>query len=158
MDQLIINRSYAHYLFGTKNQKLLITPPLQKRLWSYMGGVCKRMGVPVHAIGGGEDHVHMLLTLAPHMSVSMTMKNVKSISSKWMNDTFHPDSRSFRWQRGYLAHSISHSELKKYKIYIRNQDKVHQKTTFDTEYERLKNVIRDALHEHKSAFSLPESA
>lgn len=138
----MVYRAYAHYLFGTKQHKPLIRPHMQKRLWSYMGGICNRMGVKAFAINGDEEHVHMLLSVAPHMSAAMTMQNVKSISSKWMNDTFYPENRRFRWQPGYLVHSIDNHDLPKYSSFIQNQKKVHQATSFESEYERLKEKIR----------------
>lgn len=146
----IVYRAYAHYLFGTKQHKPLILPHMQKRLWNYMGGICKKMGVKAYAINGDEDHAHMLLALAPHMSVAMTMQNVKSISSKWMNDTFYPENRRFRWQAGYLVHSISHRDLPKYCSFIQNQKRVHLTTPFETEYDRLKEKIRKSVIEPDS--------
>lgn len=149
----IIHRSYVHFLFGTRENKPFILQPMQKRLWSYMGGICRRMKIDVHEIGGEENHAHLLLSLSPHLSVSMTMQNVKSISSRWMNDTFYPEKRIFRWQSGYLAHPIHQSEVSLYKAYIRNQRELHQKTPFETEYDRLKSVIRESNHELETRFT-----
>ena len=111
------------------------------------------MKIDVHEIGGEENHAHLLLSLSPHLSVSMTMQNVKSISSRWMNDTFYPEKRIFRWQSGYLAHAIHQSEVSLYKAYILNQKELHQKTPFETEYDRLKNVIRESNHELEARFT-----
>ncbi|MDX1591465.1 MAG: IS200/IS605 family transposase [Balneolaceae bacterium] len=131
-----------HFLFGTRDSKPLIEQPMQNRLWSYMGGICRQMKIEVHEIGGVSNHAHLLLSLPPHISVSTAMQNVKSISSRWMNKTFYTRERNFRWQTGYLAHTIHASEIALYKSYIRNQHQLHQKTPFEAEFKRLEEVIR----------------
>lgn len=124
---------YIHFIFGTKKSKNLIRPHIEKRLWSYIGAVSRRMGIKPIAIGGTADHLHLLLSIPPNLSVSYIMQKLKSISSKWMNDTFYPQFRDFRWQTGYSAFSISHSQKEKVEKYIRNQKKRHQKISFEDE-------------------------
>jgi REP element-mobilizing transposase RayT len=140
----INQRQAIHFLFGTRGNKPLIRESMQKRLWSYMGGICRQMKIEVHEIGGDDNHAHLLLSLPPHISPGVIMQNVKSISSRWMNSTFYPGKRVFRWQSGYLAHSVPPSELALYRSYIRNQKKLHQKTPFEAEFERLEKVIKDS--------------
>jgi putative transposase len=60
--------SYMHCVFSTKGRLALITPEIQPRLWSYIGGIARKNGMKAIAIGGIEDHVHALLTLPATIS------------------------------------------------------------------------------------------
>ncbi len=49
-----------HLVFSTKNRLPMITRDWRSNLYSYLGGIVKGInGVPL-AIGGIEDHVHLL--------------------------------------------------------------------------------------------------
>ncbi len=50
-----------HCVFGTKERQRLITPHLERRLWPYLGGIARENEMKALAIGGVEDHVHLLL-------------------------------------------------------------------------------------------------
>jgi len=122
-----------HFIFSTKNRENLIRPHIEKRLWSYIGAVSRRMGIKPLAIGGTSDHLHLLLSVPANLSVSFIMQKLKSISSKWMNDTFYPQFRNFRWQQGYAAFSVGYSQMEKVEKYVRNQKKRHHNLSFDDE-------------------------
>ncbi len=64
-----------HYVFSTKNREKLITAPLQKRLWSYMGGIARENNMKALAIGGIEDHVHLLISLSVTISISKAIQS-----------------------------------------------------------------------------------
>jgi len=127
------SRIYIHFIFGTKNSQKLIKPENEKRLWSYIGAIGKRMGVNPIAIGGHQDHLHLLLSVPQNLSVSFIMQKLKGRSSKWMNDTFYPQQRKFRWQPGYTAFSVGHSQKQRVVDYIRNQNQRHKTISFQEE-------------------------
>src|SRR6056297_1253358 len=122
-----------HFIFSTKNRENLIRPHIEKGLWSYIGAVSRSMGIKPIAIGGTSDHLHLLLSVPANLSVSFIMQKLKSISSKWMNDTFYPQFRNFRWQQGYAAFSVGYSQMEKVEKYVRNQKKRHHNLSFDDE-------------------------
>jgi REP element-mobilizing transposase RayT len=53
----------VHVIFSTKGRQAWITPDYQHRLWTYIIGIGKNKGVPVLAVGGMEDHTHILIAL-----------------------------------------------------------------------------------------------
>ena len=85
-----------HYVFSTKDRRKIITPDLQERLWPYLGGIARENGMKALAIGGVEDHVHLLLSLPATLSVAKAIQLIKGGSSKWIHETF-PTKRSFAW-------------------------------------------------------------
>src|SRR6476659_392494 len=93
---------YMHCVFGTKGHERMITPPLQERLWPYMGGIARENEMSALVVNGVSDHVHVLLALPSTMAIAKAVQLLKGGSSKWIHDTF-PEHRSFAWQEGYGA-------------------------------------------------------
>ena len=72
------------------------------------------------AIGGVEDHVHILASLRPKMAPADTIAKIKATSSKWVHEEW-PQRRHFAWQSGYRVFSVSQSNLEDVKRYIECQ-------------------------------------
>ena len=98
-----------------------------------MTGISRRMSADVIAIGGMEDHVHMLVTLPADLDVAKAINTVKVNSSRWMKGTVP----SFAWQKGYGAFSVSASNIDRVKKYIENQEKHHARRSFEDEFVTL---------------------
>ena len=96
-----------------------------------MGGIARTNGMKALAIGGMEDHVHLLLSLHPMMPVGKAMQLIKAGSSKWFNE--HTKRGSFSWQEKYGAFSIGISQVSATIRYINNQEKHHRKRDFAEE-------------------------
>ena len=122
-----------HCVFGTKNRQKFIAPDLQGRLWAYMGGIAKQNQMATLAVGGTDDHAHLLMSLPSTVPVAKAVQLIKGGSSKWMNDTFAPEQR-FEWQEGYASFSVSVSLLKKTVRYISEQLEHHKTQTFEQEF------------------------
>jgi len=125
--------SLYHCVFSTKERRPAIDHNLQLRLWPYLGGISRDNGIKALAIGGVEDHVHLLLSLPSTLAVAKAMQLVKGGSSKWVHDTF-PERRDFAWQEGYGAFSIGVSQVDDTKRYIENQAEHHRRHTFEEEF------------------------
>jgi putative transposase len=110
-----------------------MTDELQERLRPYMGGIARENKMKVLAIGGTEDHVHLLLSLSATLSVAKAVQLIKGGASNWVHDTF-PNHKNFQWQEGYGAFSVSISHVNDTIAYINAQKEHHQKKTFQEEY------------------------
>jgi putative transposase len=143
-DSYVANR--VHCVFSTKNRARIIPVEMQPRLWSFMAGIARQNGITPIAIGGFDEHAHVLIALPPTMSLAKAMQLVKAGSSKWCNENFGPDR--FEWQVGYSAASVSTSLLDKTEAYIRNQREHHRRRNFAEEWQ---------LFLEKNGFSLGES-
>ncbi len=55
--------SLFHCVFSTKERQRIIASELQERLWAYMGGIARENEMKALAVGGMEDHAHLLLSL-----------------------------------------------------------------------------------------------
>lgn len=122
-----------HCVFAVKGRENLITNRFRDDLHKYMSGILKNDGVFPLAIGGWKDHVHVFFELPPSLRVSDLMRDIKAVSSKWINDNRFVMGK-FRWQEGYGAFSYSRSLRNEVIQYIINQEKHHGVKTFKEEY------------------------
>jgi putative transposase len=123
-----------HCVFATKERRPQITPELQSRLWPYLGGIARESRMKAVAVGGVEDHVHILLSIPSTLSVAKALQLLKGNSSKWIHDEFK-EHRDFEWQEGYGAFSIAVSGVDDTIKYIEGQREHHRKLTFREELE-----------------------
>ena len=118
-------------LCSTKERRNLIPSTKQAKLWSYLGGIARKNGFKAVAIGGIENHVHVLLSIAGTMPLAKAVQLLKGGSSKWMNDAA---SERFAWQEGYGAFTVGISQQAHTVAYINSQAEHHKKRTFEEEF------------------------
>ena len=131
-------------MWATKERRLLIKPELQSRLWPYLGGIARENKMKALVVGGGEDHVHALLSIPSTLSVAKSIQLLKGNSSKWIHDTFK-EHWDFEWQEGYGAFSIGISGVEDTTKYIQGQAKHHRKMTFKEEVESFLKKDRKSV-------------
>ncbi len=122
-----------HCVFAVKGRENIITPAFRDRLHAYMSAILKGSVAYPLAVNGWSDHVHVFFELPMTVSIADLMRNLKSKSSKWVNDNRLVLGR-FQWQEGYGAFSYSRSQRDEVIRYIINQEKHHATTTFREEY------------------------
>jgi len=121
-----------HAVFSTKERRPWLAPDMRPRLCEYMAGIVRNhQGHPL-LINGPEDHVHLVLSIPVTTAVADFMRELKSISSGWVHQTF-PELRAFAWQDGYAIFSVSSSVLPKVLEYVQNQEEHHKKVSFRDE-------------------------
>lgn len=123
---------HYHLVFGTKNHESIIASVWRDRLHAYLGGVIRTLDGMPESIGGVADHVHLLVGLKATHTLCDVLREIKSVSSAWV----HSDVglRSFAWQEGYGAFTVSASQLEKIRTYIQQQEEHHRARTFQEEY------------------------
>ena len=122
--------SVFRIVFSTKQRMQLIPADRQSRLWNYLAGIALNHGIQVLAVGGTEDHVHMLVVLPADMALLDAARSLKANSSKWVRET----DRLFGWQEGYGGFSVSPSQFEGVKQYIANQAVHHRIRSFEQEF------------------------
>jgi putative transposase len=125
--------SFYHVVFSTKERRKLIDADLRARLWPYLGGIARENHIKALAIGGVEDHVHLLLSLPSTMAIAKAVQLIKGGSSKWIHDEF-PARREFAWQEGYGAFSVGVSQIEDTIRYIDNQAEHHRMKIYEEEF------------------------
>jgi REP element-mobilizing transposase RayT len=130
---------YVHLVFSTKHRAPVIGD-WSCRLYDYIGGIMAHHDGVLLTAGGMPDHVHLLVSVDRKWSLADLLRDIKAGSSKWVHDNF-PDARTFGWQDGYGAFSVSVSKLDEVMHYIRNQVRHHRKLSFRDE-------LRELLRKH----------
>ena len=122
----------SHIVFSTKDRMPLLDAEVKARLFSYMGGIIRELGGKALNINGPTDHVHILASLPAKLAPAEIIGKVKANSSGWVHREF-PPRRTFSWQVGYSAFSVSYSQKQTIYDYIANQEEHHRKMSFKEE-------------------------
>lgn len=124
---------YIQIVFTVKGRKSLIKKPWRDDLYKYICGIVNNKSQKVYAIGGVEDHIHILVSVFPNISISELVGLIKSNSSRWINQNGLVP-QGFQWQEGFGAFSYSQSDISNVANYIANQETHHAKRKFRDEY------------------------
>ncbi len=127
---------WIHAVFRTKNEAVIIPPDLRPILNQQITDILIEQNCKVRIVNSVKDHVHCLFLLAADVNIARVIKNLKGISSHWINHENLTRSK-FTWQVGYGAFSVSESGVPNVEKYIHNQERHHQKMTFQEEYDRF---------------------
>jgi len=130
---------WLHVVFGTKNRLPLISSSIEKPLYKYLSKQLEKLECQVEVINGMPDHIHILISSNPKLSIADILKQIKGASSHWINQQ-DLITQKFAWQTGYGAFSVSESQLDKVKSYIENQKNHHQKISFNDEYNQFLKI------------------
>jgi putative transposase len=117
-----------------------------------MAGTARELGVFLHALGGVEDHCHIVFDLPPKIALADFANQLKSSTSRWAG-------REFGWQRVYGAFSVNQSSLDRAIRYVLTQEEHHSKQTFRDELAEFLRVHgMDADAEFIDGVYTPDSA
>ena len=130
-----------HCIFSTKERCATIPEDLQPRLWAYLGGTARALGMKAMAVGGTRDHVHVFLLLPPTPALATAVQKLKANSSRWLHEQ---TGKPFQWQEGYAAFSVSISHTQATVAYILNQRQHHARRSFDEEMQRILGMLEPA--------------
>ncbi len=142
------SKSIFHLVWSTKNRYPFIDQNLKPQLYRYLHTIIENKNCKSYIINGMPDHIHILASLPLNITVSSFVQQVKVSSTRWIRGHFsnhqhqlnpHLNSKlnSFSWQEGLGAFSVGYSHLTSVIKYIENQEKHHEKLTFEQEYRNL---------------------
>jgi putative transposase len=114
-----------HFIWGTKNREPLILPAFETDLYRVIASKADELGAIVHAIGGIENHIHLIASVPPKIALSTFIGQVKGNSSHFVNHVIQPDFH-FIWQAEYGVQSFENEKLSILVRYVQNQRKHHQ--------------------------------
>lgn len=111
-------------VFPPKYRRKIIYKELKRDIGTILRKICNELKVEIIAAEACPDHIHMLVSLPPYMSVSQFVGTLKSKSALMIFDRhanlkYKYGNRSF-WCRGYYADTVGKNE-KMIKEYIKNQ-------------------------------------
>lgn len=127
---------FIHIVFAVKGRQNLINESFRDELQKYITGIVQNRNQKMLAIFCMPDHTHILVGMKPDISVSDLTRDIKAISSKFINDNRYVKGK-FNWQTGFGAFSYSKSQIDTVIKYILDQEQHHTKKQFKDEYVEL---------------------
>ena len=124
---------YVHLVFAVKYRECLINESIRERVQKYICGIVNQDKCKVISIYCNPDHTHILVGFRPSISISDLVRDIKSVSSKFINEE-KLLKQQFNWQDGYGAFTCSHSQITAVANYIKNQPVHHKSSSFKEEY------------------------
>jgi putative transposase len=116
---------YAHLVWTTKYRAARLTAEIENNIYRCIVAQSQEARCPVLAVGGTEDHVHLVVRLYSRISIAELVQRVKGPSSALFNDLRPEHSERFSWQDGYGCFSLWYTQLDKAIAYVRNQKQRH---------------------------------
>jgi len=127
----------CHIVLSTKDRAPVLLPHSRRPdLFRYIWGIVKNRDGHLYRINGVKDHLHILTSLHPSVSLADLVKDIKTGSARWIkqNRVFPAFSH---WQEGYGAFTCSLQDLPGLIEHIKRQEEHHRKMTFEEEYRKL---------------------
>ena len=115
-----------HMVWITKYRKPAITGKIAERTRELIRGICKENEVEILAGHVSKDHIHLLLSVPPHLSASKLAQYLKGASSRKLLMEYKELNQQFwgrhLWARGYFVASSGNVTDEVIAEYIKNQD------------------------------------
>ena len=113
-----------HIVFCPKYRRQEIYGKIKEDVGKILRKLCEAKGVEIIEAEACPEHIHMLVSIPPHLSVAQFMEYLKGKSSLMIFDRhanlkYKYGNRHF-WCRGYYVDTVGRNE-KKIAEYVRNQ-------------------------------------
>ena len=117
-------RCEYHIVFAPKYRRKVIYGQIKADIGVIMRKLCNELKVEILEAEACKDHIHMLVSIPPYMSIAQFVGTLKSKSALMIFDRhanlkFKYGNRSF-WCRGYYVDTVGKNE-RMIREYIRNQ-------------------------------------
>ena len=113
-----------HIVFAPKYRRQIIYGKIKADIGAILRKLCDQKGVEIIEANAGKDHIHMLVSIPPKLSVSQFMGYLKGKSSLMIFDRhanlkYKYGNRQF-WCKGYYVDTVGRNK-KVIEEYIKNQ-------------------------------------
>jgi putative transposase len=115
-----------HIVWITKYRKKVLSGVVAERVRELIRGICKEHEVEIIKGHVSKDHVHLFVSVPPHLAVSKLVQYIKGKSSYKMLQENKTLSKTFwgrhLWGRGYFVATSGNITDEVIMDYIENQD------------------------------------
>ncbi|MGH2503191.1 MAG: IS200/IS605 family transposase [Ktedonobacterales bacterium] len=132
------NAVFLHYVWSTWDRAPLLIGETRSVAYRAIGAKCHALGADLVALGGIDDHVHLLIQLPPTLGFAALIKEIKGSSGHLLAKRAMLSSGDFfKWEGSYAVFSVSPHELKMATKYIKQQEKHHAEQSVIPRWELL---------------------
>ena len=122
-----------HIVWITKYRKSVITGQIAKRTQELIRQICKINDVEIISGHVSKDHIHLLVSAPPHLSVSKLVQYLKGNTSHKLQMEYKELNKQYWgrhiWGRGYFAATSGNVTDEVIMEYIRTQELDEQKNS-----------------------------
>lgn len=120
----VYHEIFLHFNWHTKNDTALLRGRVEQETHhQILEKACRIKGASLLELGGTDDHVHLAIRIAPFVTISELVQEIKGASSFEVNKVL--GRGSLEWQRGYGVVSFGRRNLRWVREYIRRQREHH---------------------------------
>jgi len=131
-----------HITWHTKDNAPVLRDDIEAQLHHYLRGRAARTPeVVCRAVGGTDDHVHLVVTAPPTLLVSEWIGEMKGASSHHINNVI-VNRKVLEWQPGYGVVSFGTRDLPWVLNYVQDQREHHAR---GKAHERLERIESDVM-------------
>lgn len=116
---------HVHLVFVTKYQRHVLASEHILALREIFGKICQSFRAELVEMDGEDDHVHLLITYPPTVSLSKLVNSLKGASSRTMRNRFKNLGKRYYkgalWSPSYFAGSCGGAPISIIKEYIEKQ-------------------------------------
>jgi putative transposase len=124
-----------HVIWCTKYRYRVLIGDVGYRVRELTREICTANYIDIISGSLSPDHVHLLISVPPSISISKTMQYIKGKSSrKIMMEFEHLRKRYWGqhiWARGYFAVTVGNLNERQIQEYIENQETHHKQDNFN---------------------------
>ena len=77
-----VSKLVVHLVFTTKYRRKLFTGVMIEQLREAFESACVKLECELIEMDGEQDHVHLLISYPPKLSISVMVNNLKAVSSR----------------------------------------------------------------------------
>ena len=120
----------AHIIFVTKYREEKFTNEILEKMESLIHREMTKMKSALIEFNGEVDHVHMIVSYTPSLSVSRLVQVLKSVTGRELK-LYFPELNQVAWRKNalwsasYFACSVGGAPIEVLKQYIEQQDRPH---------------------------------
>ncbi|MDR0552573.1 MAG: IS200/IS605 family transposase [Holosporales bacterium] len=123
-----------HVVFCTKYRYRVLTGVVATRARDLIKEICEANDIEIVSGGLGPDHIHLLLSIPPGLSISRAMQYIKGKSSRKLQQEFEILRKRYwgqhLWARGYFAVTVGNVNAEEIQRYIEEQEQHHKAENF----------------------------
>ncbi len=128
-------RLHYHITWATFEREPTLFPGREKMFYGVLYKKAREMDLIVHAAGNVEDHIHIVVSIPPKLTVAECVRQIKGASAFAINH-IPGGIGKFQWQAGYGALSVSERLLPVVMAYANHQKEHHRKNRCVPFYEK----------------------